>query len=456
MINPTIESKSTVFVLKGRKFFSWDIWEPVMKILVLLFALGIIYIALERNILFNWDFHRILKLRSPFFNHLFVINSLIFIAALVLRTLLWFRYRPYDSSKVESWPEVTVLVPAYNEGETVYTTICSIAESNYPIGQLKIVAVDDGSRDDTYSYMYKAAEQFPEMVELIRFERNRGKRQGLYQGFKRSTSPFIITVDSDTRLDFNSIKELITPLILNPRLGAVTGRIKIWNSNANMFTKMLKANFAMAFDFTRAIQSTFSNVFCTSGAFSAYRSSVLHQVIDIWLAQTFLKCRCTYGEDRSLTNHILRIGYRTAFQQTAVAFTKVPEKLYKILKMMTRWARSNMRESIIFSKFMFNRSRKGNYLLPFMEFLFTIGIMFIHIIMFYFFLFSGFINGDFMLRTLAYTVLFGFFYMLYYIRIEGAKDFPYILMYSIFSSLFMVWIFTTASFTLTKKSWSTR
>jgi hyaluronan synthase len=456
MIETTIGSRPGVLVFKGRKLFSWDLWEPVMKILVLLFALGIIYIALERNILFNWDFHRLLKVRSPIFRYLFIVNSLIFVAALVLRTFLWFRYRPYDSSKVESWPEVTALVPAYNEGETVYTTICSIAESHYPAGQLKIIGVDDGSKDDTYIYMLKAKNQYPEMVELMKFEKNQGKRQGIYQGFKRSTSPFIITVDSDTRLESNSIRELITPLLLDHRLGAVTGRIKIWNSNANMLTKMLKANFAMAFDFTRAIQSIFSNVFCTSGAFSAYRSSMLHQVIDRWMAQTFLKCRCTYGEDRSLTNHILRIGYGTAFQRTAVAFTKVPEKLYKILKMMTRWARSNIRESIIFSKFMFNRSRKGNYLLPAVEFLFTVGIMFIHIIMFYFFLFSGFINGDFMLRTLAYTVLFGFFYMLYYIRIEGAKDFPYIVIFSIFSTLFMVWIFTAASFSLTKKSWSTR
>jgi hyaluronan synthase len=39
-----------------------------------------------------------------------------------------------------------VLVPAYNEGETVYKTICSAARSDYPAGQLKIIAIDDGSR----------------------------------------------------------------------------------------------------------------------------------------------------------------------------------------------------------------------------------------------------------------------------------------------------------------------
>lgn len=442
--------------IKKNKIFGWEVWEPLLKLAVILSGFIILGFALERDILFNWDFHQVLKMKSPFFRYMFLVNSLVFVSALVFRTFLWFRYRPYDSAKVKSWPAVTVLVPAYNEGETVYATICSIAASDYPQGKLKVIAVDDGSRDDTYSYMLKAKKRFPKMVQLIRFDKNMGKRQGIYRGFKKSTSPYFITVDSDTRLEPDALKELLTPLILNPRLGAVTGRIKIWNGDANIYTKMLKANFAMAFDFTRAVQSTFSTVFCTSGAFSAYRGSVVAEILDDWMGQKFLGRKCTYGEDRSLANHILRTGMGTAFQRTAIAFTKVPEKFVKVLKMMTRWARSNIRESIVFSRLMFNRRRRGNYLFPFLEFFSTIAIVFMHIIMFYYFLFAGFIDGDFLIRSIAYTIMFGFFYMLYYIRIEGTKDFPYVLVFSLFSSIFMVWIFTAAGFTVTRKSWSTR
>ena len=455
-ISSTLTSNSGFIALKPRKFVNMEVLEPFIKFGVLALGLGIIFIAMQQDVLFNWGFQEALKSRSPFFRYLFVFNATIFLGALIFRTYLWFRYRPYDSDKVEEWPEVTVLVPAYNEGDTVYKTICSIAESDYPLDKLRIIAVDDGSKDDTYMYMQNAQRRFPELVELIRFPKNQGKREGIYKGFYESTTPYIITVDSDTLLEPDSLKELITPLILNPKLGAVTGRIKIWNHGANMFTKMLKANFAMAFDFTRAIQSTFSSVFCTSGAFSAYRSAILGQVIEQWREQTFLNQRCTYGEDRSLANHILRTGYGTAFQRSAIAFTKVPEKVGKILKMLTRWARSNIRESIIFSRLMFNHNRKGNYFKPFLEFFFTTAIVFVHIIMFYYFLLTGFVNGDFILRTLAYAAIFGFFYMLYYMRIEGLKDFHYVIMFSIFSSFFMVWIFTIAGFTVTRKTWSTR
>lgn len=439
-----------------RKRWSWENIEPVAKFMVLLLALGLVIWALQKDLLFNVWLQRVLKDRSPFFRYMFVVNAALFLCALVLRTILWFRYRPQDSRRVLEWPEITVVVPAYNEGETVFNTICSVAANGYPEDKLNIIAVDDGSKDDTYSHMERARDTFPERVQLVRFPENRGKREGIYQAYLAGNAPFLVTVDSDTRLEPGSLKELVTPLVLDPKLGAVTGRIKIWNGGANLLTRMLKANFAMAFDFTRAIQSTFSTVFCTSGAFSVYRRSILDEIIHKWHGQTFMGRRCTYGEDRSLTNHILRTGAGAVFQRTATAFTEVPEKLFKILKMLTRWGRSNIRESIVFSKIMFARTRKGNMLMPFLEFLFTIAIVFIHIGMFYYFLFSGLVNGDFILRAMAYTVMFGFFYMLYYIRIEGFSDFPYILVFSVFSAVFMVWIFTVAFFTVNTRSWSTR
>jgi hyaluronan synthase len=212
----------------------------------------------------------------------------------------------------------------------------------------------------------------------------------------------------------------------------------------------------MAFDFTRAIQSTFSNVLCLSGAFSAYRTSILNRVIDTWAVQSFLKKPCTYGEDRSLTNHILRSGYGTAYQRKAISFTIVPEKVIGILKMLTRWARSNIRETIIFSTFMFNFKRKGNRILPFIEFFSIVSLVILHFFWFYYFLFSGLLTGHLLFRVLAYSTLFGFFYVLYYLRIEKKRDFPYIIFFSLFSTIFMLWIFTVAGLTITKQGWSTR
>jgi hyaluronan synthase len=450
-----IKAQSLALRMPGRRL-TWDFLEPAFKFGILIAGFLIILLSIKYGFLFQGRIGETNGFDSLFIRILFVLSMVIFLFSLAFRTLLWFKYRPYDSRKVEAWPEVTVIVPAYNEGETVFRTIHSIARSDYPKDKMHIIAVNDGSRDNTYFHMERARADFPHLVDIIDQPVNKGKRQGIYDAYRKAHTPYIITIDSDTKLETSSIKELLTPMILNETIGAVTGRIKVWNKETNMLTRMLHAHFAMAFDFTRAIQSTFSCVFCLAGAFSAYRVSVLRIFIDRWLNQKFLNITCTYGEDRSLTNHILREGFGSYFQRSAVSHTIVPEKFVKIMKMLTRWARSNIRETIIFSKLMFNSKRKGNKILPFIEFFSTVSLLLLHFIWFYYFLFSGMVDANFLFRILSYSVFFGFLYIIYYMRIEGKKDSPYILFFSVFASIFMIWIFTVAGFTLTRKGWSTR
>jgi hyaluronan synthase len=449
-------SSSQVLSLKPFGKASWDFVEPAFRFVILMFGVLILIFAMQKELLFNWNPSTV-RMESGFLlNGLMFLSAIIFVFSLVFRTYLWFRYRPYNSAGISEWPDVTVMVPAYNEGETIFKTICSIAKCDYPYGRLNIISIDDGSGDDTFFHMERAREKHPDLVETIRFEKNQGKRRALHAGFCRNHSPFVVTIDSDTVLFPDSLKEILTPMLTNQKIGAVVGRIKVWNSNQNILTKMLNAHFAMAFDFSRAVQSTFNNVFCLAGAFAAYRKSILDEVTDSWLNQKFLGKPCTYGEDRSLTNYILKSGNGTFFQRGAVAMTMVPTSLGKILKMLTRWARSNIRESIIFSKILLNPVMKGKRTLPFIEFFSTYSLMVLHLICFYMFLAKGLVNSDFIIRFLAYSILFGFFYTLYYLRIEGKRDFPYLIAFSVFCSIFMVLIFTVAGFSLTKKSWATR
>jgi hypothetical protein len=124
--------------------------------------------------------------------------------------------------------------------------------------------------------------------------------------------------------------------------------------------------------------------------------------------------------------------------------------------MLTRWARSNIRESIVFASVMFHPNRRGNRFWPFLEFVSTSVLVFLHLVWFYALLASGLAGGEFLLRAIASTVLFGFLYMLYFIRIEGGREFPYALAFTLFCSPLLVGIFTVAGLTLTTRSWSTR
>jgi hyaluronan synthase len=128
------------------------------------------------------------------------------------------------------------------------------------------------------------------------------------------------------------------------RVGAVAGNVRVENSNRGALPMMMDTAFVFSFEFIRAGQSVINTVMCTPGALSAYRGSVLLKVLNEWLGQTFMGRRANIGEDRALTNLILREGYLTRFQKNALVYTEVPMTYRNLYKMLLRWARSNVRE----------------------------------------------------------------------------------------------------------------
>ncbi len=65
----------------------------------------------------------------------------------------------------------------------------------------------------------------------------------------------------------------------------------------------------------------------------------------------------TIGEDRALTNLVLATGHRVVYQRGAVVLTKAPTTFNSLRLMLTRWARSNVRESLVMFNFVFKDFR---------------------------------------------------------------------------------------------------
>ncbi|WP_020586703.1 glycosyltransferase family 2 protein [Desulfobacter curvatus] len=284
------------------------------------------------------------------------------LAELIWRIILVLRYRPIPSVSDDQLPTCTIVVPAYNEGRQVFDTLKSLAGSNYPRKKIQLIAVDDGSADDTWKWIKRAKRTLTIPVLTIRQPQNQGKRQALYDGFKKSTGTVLVTVDSDSMVEPDTLRNLVTPFALNPRVGAVAGNVRVLNQAQGIIPRMVDIAFVFSFDFMRASQSMVRTVTCTPGALSSYRKSVVMKVLDKWRNQTFLGRPANIGEDRAMTNMILRQGYDVVFQQNARVFTEVPVGYNQLCKMYLRWARSNVRETIAMTTFIFTRFRQGSML----------------------------------------------------------------------------------------------
>lgn len=388
-----------------------------------------------------------------------VFGALLVLYLAFLGYLFWLykKYKEISPVSDDRLPRITVIVPAYNEGKLVYHTLLSLAESNYPQDKLQIISIDDGSKDDTWQWMLKAKYELLGRVHIYQQPKNKGKRHALYRGFYLADGEIFVTVDSDSLVESNTLRNLVSPFVIQNNCGAVAGNVKVLNSQIGMIPRMLNVSFVFSFEFVRCAQSVLKTVLCTPGALAAYKREAVMKILPEWINQSFMGKPSDIGEDRAMTNMILKQGYDVLFQRNAPVLTNTPEKYEELYKMFIRWERSNVRENIMMSKFAFSDFRKDN----------KIGVrillinQWLRIIMAYPLMISMLI---FILNyplMFVMTTLFGiavfssiqvFFYARKYNLLESFWAYPY----SIFYTFSLFWITPYAIITAARRGWLTR
>jgi hyaluronan synthase len=373
---------------------------------------------------------------------------------LVMRTLLWFRYTPFAAASASDAPAMTVVIPAYNEGPMVAKAIDSVASANYPPDRLQIIVVDDGSTDDTWVHMQHAAARHGGRVKTLRLATNSGKREALAAGFQIATGDVVVTVDSDSVVAPEALLALAGPFA-NPRVGVVAGRVLVYNRREGLIPRMLHVRFLLAFDFLRAYQSGFGTVYCSPGALSAYRMSAVRRVLDGWLNQRFLGARATYGEDRALTNDIMRLGYDSVYQRAASVLTVVPTTYARLCKMFLRWERSYVREELRFARIVWTR-RPMQRLCALFDMTIT-NLRYPALYLSLLLLGMAVIDDPMALVRMAAAMLgMAAIYSLYCLRSERSTDVIYGVLFAPFAFLFLSWIPAYAVATVRAQGWLTR
>tara|TARA_R110002033_G_scaffold26394_5_gene60331 strand:- start:43970 stop:45415 length:1446 start_codon:yes stop_codon:yes gene_type:complete len=370
---------------------------------------------------------------------------------------LYFRYKPIVSVKDTELPTVTVIVPAYNEGKQVWATLMSLAKSEYPEAKLQLLAIDDGSKDDTWYWMNEAKKALGDRVTIYQQPENMGKRHALYRGFNLGTGDVFVTVDSDSVVNADTLRNLVSPFVVNEKCGAVAGNIQVLNNNTAILPKMLNVSFVLSFEFRRSAESKLNTVLCTPGALAAYRSKAVFACLPEWINQTFMGQASDIGEDRAMTNMILKQGYHVLFQRNAYAYTNVPEKYKGLYKMFIRWGRSNVRENIVMAKYVFTNFRKetkvGARLLFISQALKIIMTYPFLLFMLYFIISHPVL---FLSSTLLSILVLSTFSVMFYAKRYSISGAFWAYAYSILFTFGLFWITPYAIATASRRGWLTR
>lgn len=294
-----------------------------------------------------------MQLRSAgnyFYQPLVSIYSLVAGIFVVSRFLIASIYVPPPETNYE--PTVTVLVPCMNEGGVIRQTIERIFAAGYPNDRLEVVCVNDGSTDDTLAEMRAAQTRHPNLV-VVDFAQNRGLSHAWAVGVLLGRGEYMVCVDSDTFIFPGSIQKLLQGFT-DPTVGGISGHCDVENAGVNLLTRMQDVRYFFSYKVMKAAESVTGTVSCLPGCFSAYRRGCVLQVLDEWLNATVMGERGNYGDDRSLTNLILR-DYKILYTDQALATTIAPEDWGQYARQQARWNRSYLREIVKVGRWMWRK-----------------------------------------------------------------------------------------------------
>nr|MDQ3036882.1 glycosyltransferase [Myxococcota bacterium] len=387
-----------------------------------------------------------------------VLSGLGLIASAYFGLTLWhaLRYRAVAGVSDDLLPQIAVIVPAFNEGAAVRVALESALSSDYPERKLHVIAIDDGSTDDTWAHIAAVAAMHPGRITTIRQPQNGGKREALRTAFARTDAELVVTVDSDSKLHRGALRAIVAPMLADPEVAAVAGRVLVLNREDNLLTRLLSARFFLTFDLARAAQSRFGAVLCTPGALSAYRMDAVRQVLDRWSSQTFFGRPCTIAEDRALTTWLLREGHRSVYQRTAVVETLMPTTLPRMARMLVRWERGNIREDLVMLPHLATRWRARDRWWPTMEIVIElvqyplawIGLTLVALRV---------VAQPSALGTIAgLVVLSAAVQTLYCLRSDRGSDFLFGIGYALFAFVGLQWVFPYSLLTVRDGRWLTR
>ena len=273
--------------------------------------------------------------------------------------------------RLTSVPQVSVIVPAYNEALTIVDSVRAMLALDYE--SREIVVVNDGSSDDTLAVMrdtfqmvaapfafdqplasepvrgvYRSIRE-PALV-VIDKQNGGSKSDALNAGINVASGELVLTIDADTILEPDALSRAVLPFLEDPTTIAVGGNVAIANGcridhgritdsalPRSWLARFQLIEYLRSFLLFRAAWVSTNAVTLISGAFGLFRRDAVIAVAGY--------DRTAIGEDMDLTLRLQlyyrsqRLPFRIVFDPSPLCSTQVPEDLASLRSQRSRWRR---------------------------------------------------------------------------------------------------------------------
>ncbi len=217
--------------------------------------------------------------------------------------------------------DVTVIVPAFNEAESVASTIRSLQVQTVP--PREIIVVDDCSSDGTGNVARALG------VTVIRPKKNTGSKAGAQTfALRHVRTALTVAVDADTVLEPDALERLL-PAFDKPGVAAACGFV-LPQRVKSLWERGRYVEYLFAFTYYKQVQECYGRPLISSGCFSMYRTALL-RVHGGWSNRTM-------AEDMDLTWRLYQGGNEVRFVPEAVCYPIEPRTFRLMGQQLRRWS----------------------------------------------------------------------------------------------------------------------
>ena len=240
---------------------------------------------------------------------------------------------PYIDVVVAQWPMITVFIAAHNEEKVIAGCIEALLNTDYPLDKLKIIPVNDRSKDGTAAIIDRYTAQYPSRISPFhRTGGKAGKSAALKDALAYAQGDIAIIFDADYVPGKGLLKQLVAPFF-DPEIGAVMGRVVPVNTGANLLTRLLDLERSGGYQVDQQARMNMNLLPQYGGTVGGVRLSAV-EAVGGWHDDTL-------AEDTDITYRLMFNGWKTVYTNRSECYEEVPQEWGVRIKQVTRWAKGH-------------------------------------------------------------------------------------------------------------------
>ncbi len=301
-----------------------------------------------------------------------------------------------SSINVEELPNVTILIPTYNEEETIYAKIRNTSEFNYPRDKIEVFVLDDNSMDKTWEIAETAFEDFGLNGRVIRNETRKGVNTSYNRAVAQANSGYILTTDADAIIPPDSLVKAVKVLMNSKDIGGVAATMIPVHNRTTGTTRMAIA-YANSYNSMLVAESAIFSTFPGSTSCMLMRKSA------------FSPISTSYGSsDGNISLSIIQNGFKFILAPCIVYYEPISQRLLEQRRQKIRRATRLIQSTLLNLDILFTRKYKefGRIIFPLRLLMTTLCPILTLSSIFLFFAFAYFASTFLFIILLACATLF--------------------------------------------------